>query len=50
MMAGNILADTTITLAANATLQGRALAGAVTASGAVTMSTNGVSTAGACNQ
>jgi len=49
-IAGNILADTTITLAAGASMEGRALAGAVTASGAVTMSTNNVSTAGACTQ
>jgi hypothetical protein len=50
MLAGNILADTTTTLAAGASMQGRVLAGAVTATGAVTLSTNSVSTAGACNQ
>jgi hypothetical protein len=50
MAQGNIMADTTITLAAAAGLQGRALAGAVTASGVVTLSANSVSTAGACSQ
>jgi hypothetical protein len=49
-MAGNILADTSITLDTGATLEGRALAGAVASSGAVTLDTNSASTAGACNQ
>jgi hypothetical protein len=48
---GNILANTSITLASGATVHGRALGGAVAASGAVTLDTNSVSTAGgACNQ
>ncbi len=37
---GNILADTSITMTTGATLNGRALAGAVTSSGAVTLDTN----------
>jgi hypothetical protein len=45
---GSILANTTITLAAGATVNGRALAGAITATGAVTMSSNLV-TRPACN-
>jgi Ice-binding-like/Bacterial Ig-like domain len=47
---GNVLADTTVTLAAGANVHGRVLAGAVTATGAVTLSTNTVSAAGACSQ
>jgi hypothetical protein len=48
---GNILANTSITLDAGATMHGRALGGAVASSGAVTLSTNSVSTAGgSCNQ
>jgi hypothetical protein len=50
MAQGNIMADTTITLAAAAGLRGRAMAGSVTASGAMTLSANSVSTAGACSQ
>jgi Ice-binding-like/Bacterial Ig-like domain len=49
-MEGNILADTSITLDSGATLHGRALAGAITSSGAVTLDTNSVSAAGACVQ
>ena len=49
-MEGNILADTSSTLATGATLHGRALGGAVTSSGAVTLDTNNVSFAGACSQ
>jgi hypothetical protein len=45
---GSILADTTITLAAAATVNGRALAGAITATGALTMSSNNA-TRPACN-
>jgi hypothetical protein len=45
---GSILADTTITLAALATVNGRALAGAITATGAVTMSSN-IATRPSCN-
>ncbi len=45
---GSILADTTITLAADAVVNGRALAGAVTATGALTMSSN-IATRPACN-
>jgi Ice-binding-like len=37
---GNILANTSITMTTGATLNGRALAGAVTSSGAVTLDTN----------
>jgi hypothetical protein len=50
VLEGNILANTSITLVAGATVQGRALAGAVTASGAVTLDTNSVSAGGACDQ
>ncbi len=46
----SILANTTVTLAAGANVRGRVLAGAVTATGAVTLSTNTVSAAGACSQ
>jgi hypothetical protein len=45
---GSILADTTITLADSATVNGRAMAGAITATGALTMSNN-VATRPACN-
>jgi hypothetical protein len=45
---GSILANTTITLAAGATVNGRALGGAITATGAVTMSSN-IATRPACN-
>jgi hypothetical protein len=45
---GSILADTTITLADSAIVNGRALAGAITAIGALTMSNN-VATRPACN-
>ncbi len=50
VMEGNILADTSITLDNGATLHGRALAGAISSSGAVTLDTNSVSAAGACVQ
>ncbi len=50
VLEGNLLADTSITLVSGSTVQGRALAGAITASGAVTMDTNTVSAAGACSQ
>ena len=50
VLEGNILADTSITLVSGATVHGRALGGAVTSSGAVTLDTNGVSAAGGCNQ
>lgn len=50
VLEGNILADTSITLVTGATLNGRALAGAVTSSGALTMDGNSVSAAGACTQ
>ena len=40
--AGNILANTSITLVSGAVLDGRALAGAVSATGAVTMDDNTV--------
>jgi hypothetical protein len=50
VLEGNILANTSITLVAGATLHGRALGGAVAPSGAVTLDTNNVSVAGACNQ
>ncbi|HVB80336.1 MAG TPA: Ig-like domain-containing protein [Candidatus Binataceae bacterium] len=49
-MAGNILADTSITLDSGAIVRGRALGGAVTLTGAVTLDANSVSAAGACNQ
>jgi hypothetical protein len=49
-MEGNILANTSITLVSGATVRGRALGGAVTATGAVTLDTNSVSAAGGCNQ
>ena len=49
-MVGNILADTSITLGDGASLDGRALAGAVVSSGAVTLDDNAVSAAGACSQ
>ena len=45
---GSILADTTITLADSAIVSGRAMAGAITATGALTMSNN-VATRPACN-
>jgi hypothetical protein len=47
---GNLLANTSITLVTGATVHGRAMGGAVTASGAVTLDTNTVSAAGGCNQ
>jgi hypothetical protein len=47
---GTILASTSITLTADATVNGAAMGGAVVASGAVTLDTNLVSAAGACNQ
>jgi hypothetical protein len=51
VLEGNILANTSITLVSGATIQGRALGGAVAASGAVGLSSNNVSTAGdSCNQ
>jgi hypothetical protein len=50
VMEGNILASTSITLVTGATLHGRALAGAVAPSGAVTLDTNNVSALGACSQ
>ena len=50
MLDGTILADTSITLVSGATVNGAALGGAVVASGAVTLDTNLVSAAGACNQ
>jgi predicted acyltransferase (DUF342 family) len=50
VLEGNVLADTSITMVAGSTLQGRALGGAVTASGAVTLDTNNASLAGGCNQ
>jgi hypothetical protein len=50
ILEGNILADTSITMTAGATLDGDAFAGAVTSSGALTLDTNSVSTAGACTQ
>ncbi|HXN12145.1 MAG TPA: Ig-like domain-containing protein [Candidatus Acidoferrales bacterium] len=43
---GSMLVNTTITLAAGATVNGRALAGAVTATGALTMSSNNASRPG----
>jgi Ice-binding-like/Bacterial Ig-like domain len=48
VLEGSILADTTITLAADAVVNGRALAGAVTATGALTMSSN-IATRPSCN-
>ncbi len=48
ILQGNVLADTSISLVAGATLNGRALAGAVAPSGAVTMDSNQVNTP-ACN-
>jgi hypothetical protein len=45
---GSILADTSITLADSAVVNGRAMAGAITATGALTMSNN-VATRPACN-
>jgi hypothetical protein len=45
---GSILADTTITLADSAIVNGRAMAGAITATGALTMSNN-IATRPACN-
>ena len=50
VLEGNILADTSITLVSAATLDGRALAGAVTSSGALTMDSNGISASGGCTQ
>jgi Ice-binding-like len=50
VMEGNILANTSITLVSGATVHGRALGGAVAATGAVTLDTNSVSAAGSCNQ
>jgi hypothetical protein len=51
VLEGNILANTSITLVSGATIQGRALGGAVAASGAVGLSSNNVSTAGdSCSQ
>ncbi len=47
---GNLLANTSITMVTGATVHGRAMGGAVTASGAVTLDTNTVSAAGGCNQ
>ena len=48
VIGGSILANTTITLDAGATVNGRAMAGAITTSGALTMYTNNV-TRPACN-
>jgi hypothetical protein len=48
ILEGSILANTTITLAAGATVNGRALAGAITTTGAVTMSSN-IATRPTCN-
>jgi Ice-binding-like len=48
ILQGSVLADTSITLVTGATLNGRALAGAVAPSGAVTMDSNMVSLPG-CN-
>jgi len=48
VLEGNILADTSITLVSGATVHGRALGGAVTLSGAVTMDSNNASLP-ACN-
>jgi Ice-binding-like/Bacterial Ig-like domain len=48
LVEGSILANTTITLAAGAAVNGRALAGAISATGAVTMSSN-VATRPTCN-
>jgi hypothetical protein len=45
---GSILADTTITLADSAIVNGRAMAGAITATGALTLSNN-IATRPACN-
>lgn len=50
VLEGNILADTSITLNSGATVHGRALGGAITGTGAVTLSINSVSAAGGCNQ
>ena len=50
VLEGNLLVNTSITLTSGATVQGRALGGAVAASGAVTLDTNSVSAAGGCNQ
>ena len=50
VLEGNLLVNTSITLTTGATVQGRALGGAVAASGAVTLDTNSVSAAGGCNQ
>jgi Ice-binding-like len=50
ILEGNILANTSITLVTGATLHGRALAGAVAPSGAVTLDTNNISAPGACSQ
>jgi hypothetical protein len=50
VLEGNVLADTSITMVAGSTLQGRALGGAIAASGAVTLDTNNASLAGGCNQ
>ena len=50
VLEGSILADTSITLVSGATVHGRAMGGAVTSSGAVTLDGNSVSAAGGCNQ
>src|SRR5208282_1342289 len=50
VLEGNILADTSITVATGGTLQGKAYAGAVAPSGAVTVDTANASSAGGCNQ
>lgn len=47
---GNLLASTSITMVTGATVHGRAMGGAAVASGAVTLDTNTVSAAGACDQ
>ncbi len=50
VLEGNLLVNTSITLANGATVRGRALGGAIAASGAVTLDTNTVSAAGGCDQ
>lgn len=50
VLEGNILANTSITMVSGSTLDGKALGGAVSNTGAVTLDGNSVSAAGGCNQ
>ncbi len=50
VLEGNVLADTSITMNVDSTLQGRALGGAIAPSGAVSLNDTNLSAVGGCNQ